>query len=252
MEQNVRDYIVNNKATIQNIYVQGGSKTVSAELLDTLFKPVTPQSQSPQLPQIPVPSHIQAIINTADSVAYNKAKASNYRDLISLNNITDEEFQMLYHAMDYDRLNAEFGKLINNHRAKLGRGKMTYDAAFKRGNQQIAEELADYGSIFIEGHGAHKRPNGQSTFSVFGAERQSVWSLGENLAYTMYSMVNPYQMVSERYLAERFFQMWLDSTSGHREAMEANYYNGYAFMVHPTIRDDGWFTLIAVLTLTGR
>lgn len=142
------------------------------------------------------------------------------------------ELEALYNSLDYDVLNAEFATLINNYRTSLELNELDYYADYKDGSEQIGKELADYGFIAPEGQDAHTRPNnGGKTLSVFDDKDADHLGLGENLSFS-YNYNNPYTLISEKHLAERFFENWMLS-EGHRVNMENIHYTGFSFAVYP-------------------
>lgn len=147
--------------------------------------------------------------------------------------MTPEEIAQLYSSVDYNKLNEEFAKLINEHRASLGLKSLEYRSEYREGSEYIAKELADYGYIVPEGQRPHTLPGTEeSNLAVFKKELGHT-HIGENLTYH-YNRNNPYTIVSEKYLAEKMFDNWMNS-EGHRELMEKDYYTGFSFAVYPSM-----------------
>ena len=96
-----------------------------------------------------------------------------------------DEIEILYKRLDYERLNEEFGKVINEHRNSLGLQDVNYYREYREGTEKIAKELADYGFIAPEGQDPHTRPNGKGTMTVFEELDVNLYNrgLGENLAF---------------------------------------------------------------------
>lgn len=155
-----------------------------------------------------------------------------WEDTEAYQNMSQEEMQALANAIDYAKLNAEFGALMNQHRASLGLEALDQAEHLASGTHQIAKELADYGYIAPAGHPGHTRPNGLPTGSVF-TEEEIALGRGENTAFN-YNYNNPYQIVSEKFLAELFFQQWMDSP-GHKDNMEVEYYTSFTLAVQPVV-----------------
>jgi len=154
----------------------------------------------------------------------NFAETEGYRDF------SKAELEALYRTLDYEKLNYEISLLINEHRRSLGLKELEYYSEYKEGSEQISKELADYGYITPEGQDPHTRPNGEDTDSVFD-EDLYYRGVGENLSFS-YNKNNPYTLVSEKHLAERFFNNWMNS-EGHRKNMESTAYTGFSFAVYP-------------------
>lgn len=99
-----------------------------------------------------------------------------------------------------------------------------------------AQEMALYGHIQVAGR-SHVRPNGDSWLSAFYQLPFDYKALtfGESLlAYSILS--NPYQVVSEQWIAERLIQQWATSPS-HAQAMFDSPYTHVAVAVKLTTRD---------------
>lgn len=153
--------------------------------------------------------------------------------------LTKAELTALYLAVDYDKLNDEFGKLINEHRAGLGLESLGYYEEYKTGSELISKELADYGYIAPEGQAPHTRPDdGRTTTTVFQDIDEDLYNrgVGENLTFH-YNLNNPYTIVSEKYLAETMFESWMKS-EGHKRNMESAVYTGYAFAIYPVMNNN--------------
>lgn len=154
--------------------------------------------------------------------------------------LTKAEITALYLAVDYDKLNDEFGKLINEHRAGLGLENLGYYEEYKTGSELISKELADYGYIAPEGQAPHTRPDdGRATTTVFQDIDEDLYKrgVGENLTFH-YNINNPYTIVSEKYLAETMFESWMDSEGHKRRNMESAVYTGYAFAIYPVMNNN--------------
>ena len=146
-----------------------------------------------------------------------------------------DEIEELYKSIDYEVLNEEFGKVINEHRNSLGLQDVNYYREYREGSEKIAKELADYGFIAPEGQEPHTRPNGKGTLTVFEELDVNLYNrgLGENLAFH-YTYNNPYRLINERYLAEMMFENWMESR-GHRDLMETGDFTGYSLAVYPVM-----------------
>lgn len=148
-------------------------------------------------------------------------------------------------------LNKYFLELVNAERARVGEAPLMSDPTLATGTATRSFELATEGSIRpvhpVTGKEAgdeygniltHTRPYNFETDSFdmyytafYYRDKEPQTTVGENLAMFTFDG-NPYTMNSERYLAEEFYEMWLNSP-GH-----------YANMIRPEY--DGTWLSIAV------
>lgn len=193
-------------------------------------------------------NRVQHVLNKEDSEHYELAKM--YDDIFksplsnahyntkfqSYAKLTKDEVDTLYGDVDIELLNEEFSKRINEYRESLGLQTLTYYPEYLEGTTQIAKELSEYGFIAPIGQEPHTRPyphEGLSTLSVFDDFSELEYTyLGENLAYSP-NILNPYVLVSEKYLANHYFERWLLS-EGHRKAMETSEITGFSFVIMPS------------------
>lgn len=200
--------------------------------------------------ELGVSERVDVILSRSKEDAYLYAieeKWDDYFDEYELIDFTSEELEALNNSVDVELLNEEFRKIINNHRESLGRQPLVYTSRYYPQTEQLANEFADYGHIRIEGYPPHTRPNGKPTHSLF--ENLNDWMLwGENLAMEVY-FYNPYKSISEKYLAERFFDMWYNS-SGHRENMEHPDFNEFTLAIKTGHIEPYGQAVIAVKILT--
>lgn len=114
--------------------------------------------------------------------------------------------------IDYNLVNKYFIELVNKERMKYGYGLLTYDPQMQQGADTRALEQAEIGNLVSDGV-PHQRPNGTKFFTAFEYLRGSeVFSLSENVA--QFGTTNWYQLMNERFLAERLFEQWKRSP-GH-------------------------------------
>lgn len=167
------------------------------------------------------------IIQTADNEYWRIPEPLSDEALLALN---QEKF------IDIDVLNREMLHLINLDRNAQGIDRLNYISAFLPGSSERASEMRDNASIrFQNNHGelmAHVR-------DIEGLEWQTAYEylnsgnkykvIGENTAQNSI-MGNFYQLMSERFLAELFFEQWKQSPS-HYENMLDPRFNGTAFTI---------------------
>lgn len=186
-------------------------------------------------------NRIEEAIFTSKEEAYDLAPLSPFKDDADMEffkkyeYLTKNEIEILYRQIDMDLLNEEFGILLNNYRIEQGVGELNYNPDFLAGSTYIVKEMADTGYFASEGQYPHTRPApnlGQSTNTVFEGIQYEQWS-GENLT-NEYSRNNPYRLLSEKYLAEKFFDGWYHS-EGHRLNMINEHHTGFVFTIYPVM-----------------
>lgn len=117
---------------------------------------------------------------------------------------------------DIDVLNQEFIKLVNVERASLGIAPLIIDSKMKQGNEIRAQEMANYGTISINGK-AHSRPDGSWGTTAF--EYMGKDSVPGEISWAGTFGGNFYKLTSEKALAEAVYLGWKSSKAGHHEAM---------------------------------
>ena len=160
--------------------------------------------------------------------------------------LTERDVEAVNHgdAINELLLNQELLKLMNAERARLGIAALELDETLAIGTEQRALELAESGSIRpfdpftgkapTDDRGnalTHYRPYNPETgkydpfYTAFNYRNdEPMYSVGENLAARTYSG-NPYELNSEKMLAETFYTQWKNSPS-HYQNMIADVYTG--------------------------
>jgi len=111
------------------------------------------------------------------------------------------------------KFNDEFIKLANKDRKKRGLKPLKYANYLQKGTDQRSMEMAKYGSIGINGKG-HIRPGSLLSFHTAHPNiKKPQYRLAENQAMLPFTG-NPYEIVSEKHLAERAYKAFKKS-SGH-------------------------------------
>ena len=124
--------------------------------------------------------------------------------------------------IDKNLLNTEFIKLVNKERARLGVKPLKYSSILQEGTDTRAQELANHGSIGINGKG-HIRLNSAPFWTAFTNKLpKAQYELGENLASNPY-YGNPYELISEKSLAEKFYSQWKGSKGHYKNMMNPKY-----------------------------
>ena len=125
--------------------------------------------------------------------------------------------------INVEKVNDYFVEYINLDRKAHGIKPIKYDSILAKLSEVRAQEMADYGHIRYNGK-AHTRPDGSSWATILDGLPSDYTShgFGENmLAYSILS--NPYQLVSEQWIAKRLFEQWKASPSHYKAMMNPNY-----------------------------
>lgn len=120
--------------------------------------------------------------------------------------------------IDHHKIDQIFLNMLNAERREKGLSsniKTSY--LLDPGNALRAQESAQAGTIRPTGE-PHVRPDGTSFQTAFG---DTFWAVGENAALN-HVTTNPYQITSERYIAEMFYNQWKRSP-GHYNYMMSPY-----------------------------
>ncbi|MGX7107306.1 CAP domain-containing protein [Hutsoniella sourekii] len=153
--------------------------------------------------------------------------------------------------IDETLLNQEFLALLNADRQAAGLKPVEYGTHLQQGVNTRTNDLATIGHIRVNDQ-PHVRLDGSSfreDFNYLGEANKN--SLGENTAMSTYNG-NPNTLVSEKALAEQFYQQWKESPS-HYENMMSPDYNFSAISVKMSDKNqlagDGYNSLIGVQVL---
>ena len=125
--------------------------------------------------------------------------------------------------VDKEKVNQYLVHYINMDRESKGLKKLQYDPELHKLTEVRAQEMAQYGHIRYKGL-AHTRPDGSKWTTVLDLlpSDYKSYGFGENmLAYSVLS--NPYQLVSEQWIAKRLFEQWKASPSHYAAMMNPEY-----------------------------
>ena len=125
--------------------------------------------------------------------------------------------------VDKEKVNQYLVHYINMDRESKGLKKLQYDPELHKLTEVRAQEMAQYGHIRYQGL-AHTRPDGSKWTTVLDLlpSDYKSYGFGENmLAYSVLS--NPYQLVSEQWIAKRLFEQWKASPSHYAAMMNPEY-----------------------------
>ena len=125
--------------------------------------------------------------------------------------------------VDKEKVNQYLVHYINMDRESKGLKKLQYDPELHKLTEVRAQEMAQYGHIRYQGL-AHTRPDGSKWTTVLDLlpSDYKSYGFGENmLAYSVLS--NPYQLISEQWIAKRLFEQWKASPSHYAAMMNPEY-----------------------------
>ena len=125
--------------------------------------------------------------------------------------------------VDKEKVNQYLVHYINMDRESKGLKTLQYEPELQKLTEVRAQEMAHYGHIRYNGL-AHTRPDGSKWTTVLDLlpSDYKSYGFGENmLAYSILS--NPYQLVSEQWIAKRLFEQWKASPSHYASMMNPEY-----------------------------
>ena len=191
------------------------------------------------------------LLSESEDVRYQKAMSKIDASYLALDPDEEEPFNRTYawlgvnddvvatfnstNMVDKEKVNEYLVNYINMDREARGLKKLKYDPTLQPLTETRAQEMADYGHIRYKGK-PHTRPDGTPWTTVLDQLPTSYKSFGfgENmLAYSVLS--NPYQLVSEQWIAKRLFEQW-KSSGPHYAAMMNPEYTRTAVSVKLTTR----------------
>ena len=191
------------------------------------------------------------LLSESEDVRYEKAMSKIDASYLVLDPDEEEPFNRTYawlgvnddvvsifnstNMIDNKKVNEYLVNYINMDRESRGLKKLKYDPTLQPLTETRAQEMADYGHIRYKGK-PHTRPDGTPWTTVLDQLPTSYKSFGfgENmLAYSVLS--NPYQLVSEQWIAKRLFEQW-KSSGPHYAAMMNPEYTRTAVSVKLTTR----------------
>lgn len=118
------------------------------------------------------------------------------------------------------KFNDEFIKLVNKDRKAKGLKPLKYASYLQKGTDQRSMEMAKYGSIGVNGKG-HIRPYSLQSFHTAHPNiSKPQYRLGENQAMLPFTG-NPYEVVSEKHLAERAYKSFKQSPTHYALLMSS-------------------------------
>lgn len=126
---------------------------------------------------------------------------------------TEEELRKIEKFVDIEKINTYFLLRLNSDRKKMGlTSNIQYDETLIKAAKIRSNELSSSKKI------SHKRPNKKEFWTAIDEvnAKYSQNSSFENALKT--SIANEAQMISEKYIANHFYELW-KSSKGHWKAM---------------------------------
>ena len=125
-------------------------------------------------------------------------------------------------VIDDELLNKYFLELLNKERRSKGLNPLKYEPGFQNATNQRSKEMSAIGHIRYNNR-PHTRPDGTSWNTVMkDVVNHWPYGIGENiLGYAVLS--NPFQLVSEKYIAHKMFEQWKSSPSHYQNMMHPLY-----------------------------
>ena len=174
------------------------------------------------------------LLSESEDTRFKKAVSSIDASYLTLDPREEEPFNHVYRwlgasddvvtlfnsgsLVDKHKINEYLLNYINADREERGLNKLVIDPELQALVDTRAQEMASYGHIHYNGK-PHTRPDGTPWSTVLEQLPTTYKSYGfvENmLAYSVLS--NPYQLVSEHWIAKRLFEQW-KSSGPHYAAM---------------------------------
>lgn len=162
-------------------------------------------------------AEVSAIKGETDAAKYTKAIGKADKTVMTQSMVNQFNKGQL---LNTKKLNLEFLKLVNQERKKSGAAPIAYNAKLQAGANLRASEQAAVGKI------SHTRPNGAQFNTAISPTSVRKTVKAENVLFTYYNF-NPYTLVSEKYVAERMFNLWYKSPL-HRQNMLNKQFKGTA------------------------
>ena len=162
----------------------------------------------------------EAPIESGEQASTNQNQVQSSTEVIPVK--ANEKTVNDFNNIDVNVLNSEFLALLNSEREAAGLQPVSYGAHLQEGTDKRSTDLASIGDISVNNQ-PHVRLDGTSFREDFNyLEQDAKNGLGENLAMVSYSG-NPHTLVSEKQLAEQFFNQWKKSPSHYQNMMSPDY-----------------------------
>lgn len=236
VEEQINTYISNNLATIGDIYIQGGPKTIGYSILDEAIEAGTkaPEVTTETVVETEVVEYGVEYIDLptkfegyefVEQEGVNGEKEVEYLltyedgELVSKEVVGERVTQQpvnrvvqrgtLDTTINQQEYANEMLTLVNNLRREVGVQELEYDSSLQQGADVRAQEVTEQFS--------HTRPDGSSFHTVFPI---GSWSLiGENIASNYIGDLNESDGVTlEQYMARKHFDQYYNS-QGHYDNM---------------------------------
>lgn len=124
--------------------------------------------------------------------------------------------------IDMNKFNKEFIKLTNKDRKAKHVQPIKYAKYLQKGTDVRSMEMAKHGDIRVNGK-PHVRPKDSSSFRTAHPNiKEPQYRLGENIGLLSFEG-NPYELVSEKKLAEKAYKGFKNSPGHYAQLMDKDY-----------------------------
>lgn len=249
MEEQVNTYISNNLTAIENIYIQGGPKTIGYSILDEAIEAGT---KDPDVIEVKkevvetedIPYKVERLagptmmegeeevhqegvngsVTRVYEVTYHNGEEVG-REIISETVDSEPIPEIVFYGtgtgavevFDSERFNQEMLALVNELRRSVGVTELGYNPDLQEGASVRARELKD---VF-----SHTRPDGSLFITAFGFEEPNYY-LGENIALNFIDLIDLREQGEgnvERVMAEMFFNQYYNSPGHYNNMIDPRY-----------------------------
>lgn len=169
--------------------------------------------------------YLTTLKKLSSTTKYKRAFNNSYKNLVAfdnmkyptkINNYTINKFNTSGLTSKY-KINSEFIRLINIDRRKKGLNKIAYGSYLQPGTERRNQDVNTYGYIEINNQ-AHVRLDG-SKFGTAHNIVNNIYRIYENQGMYFYKG-NPYELLSERYIAYRIFDQFKHSKEHYKIMMQ--------------------------------
>ena len=115
-------------------------------------------------------------------------------------------------ALDWNKVAQSMLLLVNDLRHQEGVAALTYDDTLNQASQQRVQEMITSQRF------DHSRPDGSAFYTILQEYGYTYQAAGENLLW-----YEPYGALSEEELAQKMFQLWLNSPGHKKNMVDASY-----------------------------
>ena len=160
-----------------------------------------------------LPDSFEELKKKNEKELYNLARKKYHYHTDRTNLYNEAELKEIEKFIDEEKLNKYFVEILNKEREKKGlNNNVKTNFSLVKAAKIRSIEIAENSEV------SHERPNGKAFWTVFEEENKEFLNVSSFENALVVSMDSEAQMISEKFLAEYFFQLWKESPK-HREAM---------------------------------